>query len=349
MSRKYKKRIIELLKQTNDYTYNSLFDIDSLTLSNKSEHDNLPGYVDDVRNSSTKNASICSINSWLDNYFTIKENMEKYAPNLTTAACQAYLKENPFKVTPSDEYKSDQHSDYEIGVEFLISELSSILDETVKEDKQLREHISSMVPKIFNETTPSNIYSEAIVFNRNIEIFQNDFFKETLSFDLVDFFKNNTEKHLLLNTIYQSERIKSHMNNEQSKYVYSINPNIIQFIEKNNMELPLLDFIEATKKLNDDDKLKIATLFVSCTRKKDTSTERLFECLDFMAQTKISFSDKTTVLRSAILNLLREASMNELDFKQLLCAKTSKYMVEEEMNKHTINHSNLDETTDFKI
>ncbi len=89
--REYKKEIIKILKNIDSYIY------EFLLLEKTTEND-----ISSLQQNTLEQRCFKNLEKWLDGYFLVKDNLEKYAPNLLEHGTNNYFKENPLVLKNTD-------------------------------------------------------------------------------------------------------------------------------------------------------------------------------------------------------------------------------------------------------
>lgn len=129
---------------------------------------------------------INSITKWFDTYFTLKDNLEQYAPNMADYALKKHLNENPisnamFPVFDGNGFDYPKHYIFKIFEEIYA-------EDTIKEPN-LKEHIkqnfNSTVKEILEDPTLN--YSMSTSSSCFLATYLNtDFYKKQLGVDIVE-------------------------------------------------------------------------------------------------------------------------------------------------------------------
>lgn len=179
--REYKKEIIKILKNIDSYIY------EFLLLEKITEND-----ISSLQQNTLDQRCFKNLEKWLDGYFLVKDNLEKYAPNLLEHGTNNYFKENPLvlKNTDIENITSSSSNDRDrMDISYIVKKLPEILENELKEDPILAKQFIIELKNIFNEAYPKNNYYQHHLNNIVIN-FDNEFFKE-YGFDVYEEIRNN--------------------------------------------------------------------------------------------------------------------------------------------------------------
>lgn len=138
-----------------------------------------------------ENQILNHIERWLDSYYVIKDNMEKYAPNLAEYATTNYLKNNPFSFKPSYFQDIDSRTSIITKINFF-DLLKDIFGQDF--DAKIATHIKQEMPKIIDEVYPDrDTYFEHYLFQIPHK-FDNDFYKNKINFDVIEYIQESPIK-----------------------------------------------------------------------------------------------------------------------------------------------------------
>lgn len=201
--------------------------------------------------------------NWLNNYFSIKHNMEKYAPNMVNTAITNYLKANP------SPFISENTEHFSKNTEVFFFE--EVFKSAIEEDERILDVLKDTFHNHFNQEKFTSTYSLL-----NLYKVETPFIREKLNFKIEEEILKSPEN------IFIALKTKEHLiyrkNNEYSK---------IYFLENDEKFLTLLENIEGLK-LDDEAEKK----YLSSLKDKDKSKVFNFFNMIYKNQFNINHIDK---------------------------------------------------------
>ncbi len=179
--REYKKEISGILKNIDSY-------IKEFSLMEKMDEYNISSFQEYI----LEHRCFKNLEKWLDGYFLVRDNLERYAPNLFEHGVNNYFKENPLVLKNIDienitsSFPNDRDR---MNISYIVNKLPEILENDLKEDSILAKQFAIELKNIFNEAYPkNNTYQHHL--NNLVTIFDNGFFKE-YGLDVYEEIRNN--------------------------------------------------------------------------------------------------------------------------------------------------------------
>lgn len=246
--REYKKQLNEKLKNIDSYIY-------EFCLMENIDENNILSFQQYI----LEQRCFKNLEKWIDGYFLVKDNLEKYAPNILEHGVKNYFKENPlvFKNIDIENITASLSKDRDrMDISFIIESIPEILNADLKDDPILSKQFSIELKNIFKEAYPKNSTYQHYL-NKLVNIFDNDFFK-SYGFNVYEEIRND---HIL--SFDFSNALELHKIN-------------ISNCEKSNGKLinsqTTLDFFE---KFKDFDFKELDKTALSNEEKNDIITKRL--------------------------------------------------------------------------
>ena len=129
---------------------------------------------------------INSITKWFDTYFTLKDNLEQYAPNMADYALKKHLKENPISnaMFPAFDGNSFEHNK-----QYVFKLFEEIYAEDVIKELNLKEHIKENFKKTITDILEDPALTYSISTSSGCFLttsLHTDFYKKQLGVDIIE-------------------------------------------------------------------------------------------------------------------------------------------------------------------